>query len=327
MKQLNVRLEVMKTMESSMENMLKKYLKPIEENWQPSDLLPDAQDPKFFEEVEEIQALAKELDYDLFAVLIGDTITEEALPTYESWLMDVEGVDQVVGNGWSKWLRGWTAEENRHGDLLNKYLYLSGRVNMREMEISTQHLLNDGFDLQTGRDPYKNFVYTSFQELATNISHRRVAKLSKKTGNLKLSKINGVIAADELRHAKAYAHFVKLIFELDPSEMMLAFEYMMKKKIVMPAHCLRQSGDEMGGLFSHFSDAAQRINVYTSTDYINILRSLLVDWEIDKIIGLNEAAEKARDFLMGLPDRLKRITERIKIPEKQYEFKWIGVRS
>jgi acyl-[acyl-carrier-protein] desaturase len=25
--------------------------------------------------------------------LVGDTITEEALPTYESWLMDVEGID------------------------------------------------------------------------------------------------------------------------------------------------------------------------------------------------------------------------------------------
>lgn len=327
MKNLNVRLEVMKTMEKSMDELLTKYLKPIEENWQPSDLLPDSRDPKFIEEVEEIQALAQELDYDLFAVLIGDTITEEALPTYESWLMDVEGVDQVEANGWSKWLRGWTAEENRHGDLLNKYLYLSGRVNMKEMEISTQHLLNDGFDLQTGRDPYKNFVYTSFQELATNVSHRRVAKLSKQSGNLRLSKINGVIAADELRHAKAYAHFVKLIFELDPSEMMLAFEFMMKKKIVMPAHFLRESGDDIGDLFSHFSDAAQRIKVYTSTDYIDILKSLLVDWEIDKINGLNDTAEKARDYLMALPNRLTRITERIKIPDKQYEFKWIGVRA
>jgi acyl-[acyl-carrier-protein] desaturase len=27
--------------------------------------------------------------------LVGDTITEEALPTYESWLMDVDGVDNV----------------------------------------------------------------------------------------------------------------------------------------------------------------------------------------------------------------------------------------
>jgi hypothetical protein len=37
----------------------------------------------------------------------------------------------------------WTGEENRHGDLLNKYLYLSGRVNMREIEMTTQHLIKD----------------------------------------------------------------------------------------------------------------------------------------------------------------------------------------
>jgi acyl-[acyl-carrier-protein] desaturase len=78
--------------------------------------------------------------------LVGDTITEEALPTYESWLMDVEGIDNVERNGWSKWIRQWTSEENR-GDLLNKYLYLSGRVNMREVEMTTQHLISDGFDI------------------------------------------------------------------------------------------------------------------------------------------------------------------------------------
>jgi acyl-[acyl-carrier-protein] desaturase len=36
--------------------------------------------------------------------------------------MDVEGIDNVERNGWSKWIRQWTGEENRHGDLLNKYL-------------------------------------------------------------------------------------------------------------------------------------------------------------------------------------------------------------
>lgn len=324
MKLSNIRLEVMQTIEQSMDELLSKYLRPIEENWQPSDLLPDSREPDFFEEIEEIQALAKEMSYDLFAVLIGDTVTEEALPTYEAWLMDIEGIDQKNPDGWSRWVRAWTAEENRHGDLLNKYLYLSGRVNMREMEISTQHLLNDGFDTRTGRDPYRSFIYTTFQELATNISHRRVATLAKKTGNDLLAKICGVIAADEARHANAYLDFVKRMFEIDASEIMLALEDMMKKRIVMPAHFLRESGGGMGELFTHFSNAAQRIMVYTTQDYINILKSLLKEWDIENIAGINDSAEKAREYLMALPKRLQRVAERIRIPEKQFEFKWIA---
>jgi acyl-[acyl-carrier-protein] desaturase len=111
---------------------------------------------------------------------------------------------------------------------------------MREFEISTQHLINDGFDIQTGDDPYRNFIYTSFQERATNISHRRVASKVKATGNTLLAKLCGSIAADEARHANAYIDFAKRIFSMDGSEMMLAFQDMMKKKIVMPAHFLRE---------------------------------------------------------------------------------------
>ena len=324
----DLRLEVMSTIGKSMDELLDKYLKPIDTNWQPSDLLPDSRNPEFIDEIKEIQELAKDMNYDLLTVLIGDTITEEALPTYESWLMDVDGVNQQYNNGepngWSKWVRGWTAEENRHGDLLNKYLYLCGRVDMREMEVSTQHLINDGFDIGTGSDPYKNFVYTSFQELATNISHRRVATLVKQSGNALLAKINGIIAADEARHATAYSAFVQRIFEIDPNQMMTAFEDMMRRKIVMPAHFMRQSGDKVGELWSHFADAAQRTQVYTAQDYIDILKSLINDWKIEGMGDLSDVGEKARDYLVALPDRLQRVTDRMKEPEKEYEFKWIG---
>ena len=325
MNQLNVRNEVMQTIEKSMEKILETYLKPIEENWQPSDLLPDSTDPNFIEKVREIQGQSKEMEYDLFTVLIGDTITEEALPTYETWLMGIKGIDRESRTGWAQWVRSWTAEENRHGDLLNKYLYLSGRVNMREFEVSTQFLISDGFDIQTGDDPYRNFIYTSFQEIATNVSHRRVATFSKKTGNNLLAKMCALIAADEARHANAYKNFVTRIFEMDPSEMMLAFEDMMKKKIVMPAHFLRESGMKVGELWAHFSDAAQRCMVYTSQDYIDILNSLIKEWKIEEISGLNDKGEIARDYLVNLPGRLQRLSERMRIPEKQYEFKWLAV--
>lgn len=321
----NIRLEVMKLLEKDIDKFVDDYLIPVEKIWQPTDLLPDSQNEQFYEEVKELREIAKDLPYDFWVVLVGDTITEEALPTYESWLMDVEGVEQVEGggNGWSKWIRNWTGEENRHGDTLNKYLYLSGRVNMREVEITTQHLINDGLDIGTGRDPYKNFVYTSFQELATYTSHNRVANIAKQYGDKKLSKMCRLIAGDEMRHHTAYSEFIKRIFEVDASEMMIAFQDMMKHKIVMPAHFLRESGQKIGEAFEQFSDSAQRLGVYTAQDYIDILQKLIDKWQIDKIGGLTAEAEKARDFLMKLPARMQRISERIVIPEESHIFKWV----
>ncbi len=317
------RKEVMTYLEPFMEGEMATYLRPVEELWQPSDFLPDASKETFFAEVKELQQNAKELPYDVLAVLIGDTITEEALPTYESWLMMVDDVSRNEQGGWMKFLRAWTAEENRHGDLLNKYLYLSGRVDMRAMEISTQYLIHDGFDIQTYNDPYRTFVYTSFQELATNVSHRRVAGLAKQAGDKLMAKMCGVIAADEARHAKAYISLIKKAFEVDANQVMLAFEDMMKKKIVMPAHFLREIGLQVGQTFGHFTDAAQRTGVYTATDYVDIMKELLVEWQIESMRDLNEAGEKARDYVMALPDRLMRVAERMKSPGLDYKFSWI----
>ena len=325
MPEKNVRLEVMQQLEPKVDGFIDEFLIPVEKIWQPTDFLPNSQQETFYDEVTEIRELAKELPYDFWVVLVGDTITEEALPTYESWLMDVEGINQHDGGtAWSRWVRYWTGEENRHGDVLNKYLYLSGRVNMIEVERTTQHLINDGFDIGTDRDPYKNFVYTSFQELATYISHNRVAKLARQHGNKSLAKMCKIISGDEMRHYNAYSTFVKEIFSIDPSQMMIAFKDMMKHKIVMPAMFLRESGDSIGAAFDEFSNAAQRIGVYTGQDYIDIMKKLIVRWDIENIRGLSEEAEKARDFVTKLPARMERINQRIRISEKITHFKWVN---
>lgn len=323
MSQKNVRLEVMKHLEKDVNTLIQKYLIPPETIWQPQDFLPDAREANFTDKILEIQELAKEMPYDFWVVLVGDMITEEALPTYESWLMDVDGMDQVEGNGWATWIQQWTAEENRHGDLLNKYLYLSGKVNMKEVEITTQYLIADGFDIRTGRDPYKNFIYTSFQELATYISHNRVSEIAKKHGNKQLAKMCKMVAGDEMRHHNAYSEFVDRIFKVDPSQMMLAFTDMMKKKITMPAIFLRESGGKIGTAFEEFSNTAQKIGVYTARDYVDILNKLINKWEIDKITNLTDEAEKARDYLMKLPSRMIRVAERMVVPDNNYKFKWV----
>lgn len=321
----NIRIEVMQTLESKVSTFMEQFLIAPETIWQPTDFLPDSQKDTFFDEVKELRELAKELPYDFWVTLVGDTITEEALPTYESWLMDVEGVNQMEGKGnaWSKWVRQWSGEENRHGDVLNKYLYLSGRVNMREIEITTHHLISDGFDIGTDRDPYKNFVYTSFQELATYISHNRVAKIAREYSNTQLSRMCKIISGDEMRHHKAYCTFVDEIFKIDPSNMMIAFKEMMVNKIVMPAQYLRESGQSISSAFADFSDSAQRLGVYTAQDYIDIMQKLIEVWDIASIKNLTDEAEKAREYLMKLPARMQRITERIVIPQEITRFKWV----
>jgi acyl-[acyl-carrier-protein] desaturase len=91
----------------------------------------------------------------------------------------------------------------------------------------------------------------------------------------------------------------------------------------MPAHFLRESGDKISTAFEEFSNTAQRIGVYTSMDYVDILEKLIKRWEIGNITNLSDEAEKARDYLMKLPERMKRLSERIKIPENSYQFKWV----
>ena len=139
-----------------------------------------------------------------------------------------------------------------------------------------------------------------------------------------MGKICGVIAADEARHAKAYQKFIELVLGMDPNGLLLSFQEMMKRKVVMPAHNLRGVDEEKGNLFKEFSFAAQRTNVYTTQDYIEILISLLEKWKINDLTDLSGDANKAQDYLLALPARLERISSRMSIPQEQYKFKWIA---
>ena len=66
--------------------------------------------------------------------------------------------------------------------MLNRYLYLTGRVDMKAIELTVQHLLRNGFDPHTGDNAYRGLIYTSFQERATKVSHSNVAQLALRCG-------------------------------------------------------------------------------------------------------------------------------------------------
>lgn len=315
--------EVIQSMEGFVKENLSELLVPIEKSWQPQDFLPDMTNPNWHEELRGFRERAAELPDALLVVLIGDMVTEEALPTYQTWLNKLNGVTDWSGasdNAWAQWSRGWTAEENRHGDLLNKYLYLTGRVDMRAVETTVHHLINNGFDPKTENDPYLGFIYTSFQERATKISHRNVGVLAKKAGDAALHKICGLIAGDEARHEKAYKLFMTKIFELDPTQAVLSFAKMMKAKIVMPA--VLMSDGETENLFQKFSIVAQKTGVYTAKDYAEIINDLVQHWKLEGMTGLSDVAAKAQDYLCTLSTRYHKLAERVSFSGTE-KFSWI----
>lgn len=321
------KIEIFKSLDDWARDNILTHLKPVEKCWQPQDFLPDPSSEGFHDEVKELRERAKEIPDDYFVCLVGDMITEEALPTYQTMLNTLDGVRDETGaspTAWAVWTRAWTAEENRHGDLLNKYMYLTGRVDMRQIEKTIQYLIGSGMDPRTENNPYLGFIYTSFQERATFISHGNTARHAKDFGDLKLAQICGIIASDEKRHETAYTKIVEKLFEIDPDGTVVALADMMKKKISMPAHLMFDGQDDK--LFEHFSMVAQRLGVYTARDYADILEFLVDRWKVADLTGLSGEGNKAQDYLCTLASRIRKLDERAQSRAKKagtLPFSWV----
>ena len=292
--------------------------------WQPTDFLPDLTKDDALDQIRSLRERSAGIPDTVITSLVGNMITEEALPSYQTYfnLIVNDERDLVSNNGWVRWSRAWTAEENRHGDLLNKYLYMSGRCDMKAVEQTIHRLIYNGFDPNTNQDPYQAIVYTSFQERATKISHVNTGKLADKAGDNNLSRICKTIAGDEARHEKAYKSFMSKIFEIDPNGALAAFDKMMRKQITMPAVLMDQGGSNPN-LFIEFSAITQKIGVYTTWDYASIIEHLVSLWKIESLTGLKDGAAKAQDYLSTLANRYKRIAERMKVPD-DINLSWLS---
>ncbi|XP_058091216.1 stearoyl-[acyl-carrier-protein] 9-desaturase, chloroplastic-like [Magnolia sinica] len=322
------KIEIFKSMEEWATNNVLTHLRPVEKSWQPQDFLPHPHSEDFFDQIREIRARAVDIPDDYYVCLVGDMITEEALPTYQTMLNSLYGTQDETGaspTSWAIWSRSWTAEENRHGDLLNKYLYLCGRVDMRQVEKTIQYLIGSGVDWQFENSPYLAFIYTSFQERATFIAHTNTAKHAKYYGDTNLAKICHTIAGDEKRHEKAYTKIVEKLFEIDPDTMMQCFAHMMKRRITMPGYLMFDGQDQ--DLFLHYSTVAERMGVYTVRDYVDIVEFFVARWKVDKIaMGLSGEGRRAQDYLCNLATRIKKIEERAVARAKKswvIPFSWV----
>jgi acyl-[acyl-carrier-protein] desaturase len=301
------RLDVIAAIEPAVADNLN-LLVPLDRAWQPTDYLPDLGSPGWRDEVERFRQAAETISDHLLVVLVGDMVTEEALPSYSMALNGL--VSDATGDSpapWARWLRGWTAEENRHGDLLNAYLRLTGRVHMRAVERTVHSLLVNGFNPKSAGDPYNLLVYTAFQERATRLSHSNVGRIAAREGDQNLARICGVIAGDEARHEAFYTRMMREVLRHDPAGGILAFASMLDATITMPGRFMDDGHDP--DLFDHFAIVAQRAGVYTVRDYAAIIEHLVNAWEIAGRSVTGEAA-RAQEELCRRSERYARLADR-----------------
>jgi acyl-[acyl-carrier-protein] desaturase len=284
-------------------------LADVDTAWQPTDFLPNLQGEDWSEQIRAFRATADTLPDDLLVILVGNMVTEEALPSYairlEHVAHDVTGCDD---SPWAKWLRGWTSEENRHGDLLNAYLRLTGRVDMRSVEQTIHRLIRDGFNPRTHGDKSSGLIYAAFQERATRITHGNVGRLALQHGDENLAKICRKIAADETRHETFYTRTVGKMLEQEPEPVILSLRKVLRGLIAMPGSKMFDGHDP--DLFDHFATVSQRMGTYTVRDYAAIIKHLVEAWKLGDL-SLTGAAAKAQDYLCRQPERYENLADQI----------------
>lgn len=316
-------LEVLRGLTQAVEEKLT-FLAPIDKAWQPTDFLPDLTAEDWREQLARFRGPAAELGDALLVVLVADMVTEEALPSYAVSLNLIARDETGTDPGpWARWLRGWTAEENRHGDLLNAYLRLTGRVDMRAVELTVHHLLARGFNPRVYPDLYGGLVYTAFQERATKVSHGNVGRIAAAQGDAALAKVCQRIAGDEARHEAFYTAMMGRVLDQDPDGGLTVAMSILRRVIAMPGRLMYDGKDP--DLFDHFATVAQRLGVYTVEDYAAIVQHLVATWDVAGRSVSGKAA-RAQEYLCQHAERCRATASRVaEVVAKQppVAFSWI----
>ena len=216
-------------------------------------------------------------------------LTEDNLPYYHLALWEGFGRD----GAWGEWTRRWTAEEGRHAIVLRDYLTVTRGMDPTALERGRMEQVSRGFYAdgqgEAFVDPLDGVVYTTLQELATRISHRNTGTY---TRDPLIERLTARIAVDENLHYVFYRELGKAALEIDPSAMVLAIN----RQVL---------GFSMPGLeipeFRTKAVQMAKAGIYDLRIHHDqvVLPVLFTHWRIDRLSGLSDEAEEARDGIMA----------------------------
>lgn len=304
---LTAKLEVLADLEPVVADFIASH-ETKRDAWLPSDLLPAGNDDRDVSFLAELRDRARGLADATRVALTINILTEEGLPHFHRLIAEHLG----TRNFWSKWNNLWTAEEDRHGNILRDYIRDSRLLNFRALETMQFNYLRSGFAPDWGSDPYKLFIYTSCQEKATQISHINTGKMAAGQEPL-LVAITQKIAQDESRHYAFYMNVFREIIRRDPNEALAAASTIMPA-IDMPGISIQN--------FNDYADVIRRAGIYGPRDYKQIIEHLIRLWEIDLLPCLNEIGRIAQEKIMSIPARLEKVADYVELRSRAKSFRF-----
>ncbi len=312
LKETQNKTEVLKHLESKVKEWIETHI--AKRNlWFSSDYLPA--DEKMNDDKESnLQKLRERVKGIKDSVRVASALnllTEEGLPHFHRLIAQYLGDKSF----WSKWNNMWTAEEDRHGGVLRDYARDGRLFSFKEIEMMQFHYIENGFNPDWDKDPYRVFVYTTLQERATQVSHKNTGKLVGEDEPM----LNGIlnnIAADEAKHYTFYRNVFKEILKIDPDRALQS------AATIMPA--IDMPGNSMPN-FREMADVVRRVGIYGPRHYKKIVEEVIKFWEIELLNGLNDIAQKAQEKILSIPKRLEKVAEYIerKTESKTFSFDFI----
>jgi acyl-[acyl-carrier-protein] desaturase len=304
-RELHSKIEVLEDLEETVRELMEVHERK-RELWFPVDLLGPAPDECPDTHLANLRARAAGIPDHARAALALNLLTEEGLPHFHRLLAVYLGDDSF----WRSWNNLWTAEEDRHGQVLHDYARDTRLLQQRKLEEMQFEYLRAGFHPEWDRDPYRVFAYTTVQERATQFSHAETGKIVAEY-EPQLASVLSQVAKEEARHYTFYRTVFGEILKRDPDQALHSASF------ILPA--IDMPGVTMPG-FKDLADVIRRAGIYGPRDYMRIVQEQIRYWKIESIEGLNELGRMAQEKIMGIPARLKRIAEYMETRSKSKTF-------
>ncbi|HEY8808214.1 MAG TPA: acyl-ACP desaturase, partial [Candidatus Limnocylindria bacterium] len=268
----------------------------VAKEWFPHDFIPYSQGRDFDKEPwTPDQARLTGIAQTAFEV---NLLTEDNLPSYHYL---IRAIFEKGDGAWKFWVGRWTAEEGRHAIVIRDYLVVTRNIDPIMLERGRMQNVQLGYDRPMRA--LRGLAYTSFQELATRVSHQNTGRYS---ADPVADRIMSRVAADENLHMVFYRDALSAAFEVDPSAVM--------KAITEEVLTFEMPGAGITGFVRKAAKMAEAGIYDLRIHHDDILWPLLRHWRVFERTDLDAEAEHARDnlarFLGKLDASAKKYEER-----------------